>query len=68
MFNLRMPAHAEVVVGAPHCDVPLAPAELLGRGEGHGAAVHALEHPVRVVQLLLQDLILEEALVREACV
>ena len=39
---------------------------LPGSGEVHGGPVDLLEDPVRVVQLLLLDLVLEEGLVVEA--
>lgn len=57
--------HAQVVVAAPHVDRDVAPGELARRREGLGRAVHLLEDAVRVVQLLLPDLLLEERLVRE---
>ena len=58
--------HAQVVVAAPHVDGDVAPRELARGREGLGGAVDLLEDAVRVVELLLADLLLEERLVGEA--
>lgn len=61
-----MAAHAQIVVAAPHRDVP---PEGQGLGvvvrhrELRSSAVHRLKHAVRVIVLLLLDLLLKELVI-----
>ena len=65
MSDVGVPAHAHVVVAAPHGDVLRGVGVLHGEGEGRRVAHHLLEHAVRVVLLLLLHLVREEPVVVE---
>ena len=64
-LDLGVPAHAQVVVAAPHRDLLGVLGKLLSVRESLGLPVHLLEHTVRVVHLLLLNLPMEETLVVE---
>ncbi len=64
-LDLWMSRHAQIVIAAPDVDVTLTPTKLSSSGKSLSRAVYTLEHPVRVVELLLQQLLLEEDLVWE---
>ena len=60
-----MPAHAQVVVAAPHGDLLAASAALSRHRKRHRVTTHFTEDAVRVVLLLLLYLRVEELLVVE---
>ena len=62
--DLGVPAHAQIIVAAPHGDVTFLAARVIHRiRELVPAAHHLLKHAVGVVALLLLDLVLKEVLV-----
>ena len=64
-LHLGVPAHAQVVVAAPHGDLLVAAAALRRHRERRRVTTHFTEDAVRVVLLLLLYLRVEELLIVE---